>query len=95
MNNTSCNASGTLVCASKGSVINIWSLSGEQAHVDSSHSHVMCVTWPAVSESALKQVRSKDALLLGRLDGSVAVVDVKDCMHYNRVEIETCKREGR
>jgi len=93
MNNTSCNASGTLVCASKGSLINIWSLSGEQAHVDSSHSHVMCVTWPTVSESALKQVRSKDALLIGRLDGSVAVVDVKDCMHYNRVEIESCKRE--
>lgn len=95
INNICCNASGTLVCASRGSLLNIWSVSGGQAHVDSSQSHVMCATWPMVSESTLKQVRSKDALLIGRLDGSVAVIDVKDCMHYNRVEIEYCKREGR
>ena len=95
INNICCNASGTLVCASRGSLLNIWSVSGGQAHVDSSQSHVMCATWPMVSESTLKQVRSKDALLIGRLDGSVAVIDVKDCMHYNRVEIEFCKREGR
>ena len=70
-------------------------MSGGQAHVDSSHSHVMCVTWPNVSESSLKQVRTKDAVLLGRIDGSVAVIDVKDCMHFNRVEMEHCKREGK
>lgn len=95
INNLACNASGTLVCASKGRFLNIWTVSGGQNHFDSSNSHVMCATWPKVSESSLKQARSKDALLIGRIDGSVAVVDVKDCMNFNRVELEHCKREGK
>ena len=94
INSICCNPSGSLVCASKGRILNIWTVSGGQTHVDTSHSHVMCITWPKVSESSLKHVRSKDALLLGRMDGSVAVVDVKDCMNFNRLEMEHCKREG-
>ena len=62
--------------------------------MDSSPSHIMCLAWPSVSESSLKQGRSKDALLLGRIDGSVAIIDIKDSNNFNRVEVEQCRREG-
>ena len=54
----------------------------------------MCLAWPTVAESTLKRARAKDALLLGRIDGSVAIIDVKDSMNFNRVEIDYCKRDG-
>ncbi len=61
--------------------------------MDTSQSHVTCLTWPKVVESTLKQARTKDALLLGRIDGSVAIIDIKDHMHFNRVEMDHCKRK--
>ena len=95
LSNLRCNTHGTLVAGTKGNLINIWTATGGTPHVDISHSHVMCLTFPTISDSSLTKARSKDELMLGRIDGSVAIIEVKDCIHYNRVELEHCKREGR
>jgi len=40
------------------------------------------------------EVGITDSLLVGRIDGSLAVVEVYDRNSFTRVEIEWCSREG-
>ena len=69
-------------------------LTDRRPHVDISQHHVMCLTWPNVAGCSSSSTRTKDALLMGRIDGSVAIIEVKDSVNFNRVELEHCKREG-
>ena len=52
------------------------------------------MTWPMSRGFLESQVGVMDSLLLGRIDGSLAVVEVLDKSSFNRLELDQCHREG-
>lgn len=56
--------------------------------------HITCLTWPVSRGFLESEVGIMDSLLVGRIDGSLAVVEVYDRNSFTRVELEWCSRDG-
>lgn len=68
-------------------------ISGGRGHLDVHPHWVTALTWPqskGVFGGCLGL--STDRLLVGRLDGSVAYIDILDSSTYRRQELEQCYR---
>ncbi|XP_048583459.1 probable E3 ubiquitin-protein ligase HERC1 isoform X5 [Nematostella vectensis] len=86
------NANGKLLAGAMENKLNIWSSAGNQGNLDIQPHVITCMTWP-VSRGFLESgVVTMDSLLIGRADGSVAVVEVLDKCSVARVEMEHCTR---
>ena len=56
--------------------------------------HITCLMWPVSRGFMENQVGIVDSLLVGRIDGSLAVVEVFDRNSFTRVEMDQCSRQG-
>lgn len=56
--------------------------------------HITCLTWPVSRGLLESQVGIVDSLLVGRIDGSMAVVEMFDRNSFARVEMDQCSRQG-
>ena len=56
--------------------------------------HITCLTWPVSRGLLESQVGIVDSLLVGRIDGSLAVVEMFDRNSFTRVEMDQCSRQG-
>ncbi|KAI8478441.1 putative E3 ubiquitin-protein ligase herc1, partial [Branchiostoma belcheri] len=88
------NANGRLLAASMENMVNIWSVAGGRGHLDLQPCWVTAITWPQ-NKGLLdgRGLSGTDMLLIGRLDGSLALVEVLDSSTFNRVELEHCYRK--
>ncbi|XP_077870271.1 putative E3 ubiquitin-protein ligase HERC1 [Saccoglossus kowalevskii] len=89
------NATGKLLAGAIENYVNIWAVSGGRGHLDIQPHYVTAMTWP--QHRALFEGRvgtTMDLLLVGRLDGSVAIIEVIDASTINRVELQHCYRTG-
>ena len=67
---------------------------GGQSNLDIHPHKITCITWPASRGSFMEShVGTMDVLLVGRVNGTLAVVEVFDKSTFNRVELEHCTRE--
>ncbi|XP_066271875.1 probable E3 ubiquitin-protein ligase HERC1 [Branchiostoma lanceolatum] len=88
------NANGRLLAATMENMVNIWSVAGGRGHLDLQPCWVTAITWPQ-NKGLLdgRGISGTDMLLIGRLDGSLALVEVLDSSTFNRVELEHCYRK--
>ncbi|CAH1796720.1 unnamed protein product [Owenia fusiformis] len=87
------NSSGKLICGSIDNMVNIWALAGGRGHLDIQPHYVTALAWP--QNKGMFEGRmglSTDSLLVGRLDGSVAIIEVLDNTSFTRHELEHCSR---
>ncbi|XP_016106101.1 probable E3 ubiquitin-protein ligase HERC1 [Sinocyclocheilus grahami] len=91
-------AGGTLLAAFQNKLINIWTVSGAQAHMEAQSSWVTALSWvqtstPFLSQEACSQVSPPESLLVGRLDGSLCWLEVTDDLRVERTELTHCYRK--
>jgi len=88
------NSNGKLLAGAVDEMVNIWHLSGGKGHLDLQPYLVTALTWPQNKGLMEGQNdRSCDTLLIGRLDGSIGMVEVIDSTTYARKELEHCYRK--
>ena len=89
------NSTGKLLAGALDEMVNIWPLVGGQGHLDVQPHWVTALAWPqhkGLIEGTLGL--STDVLLVGRLDGSLAAIEVFDHTTFKRSELEHCSRKG-
>uniref|UniRef100_A0A0L8HTX3 HECT-type E3 ubiquitin transferase n=1 Tax=Octopus bimaculoides TaxID=37653 RepID=A0A0L8HTX3_OCTBM len=88
------NCTGSLVAASMNNIMNVWEMSGQKGYVDVNPNLITAMTWPqskGVADGIHKN--SVDTLLIGRVNGSIAVVDIHGDNSFCRLELEHCYRK--
>ncbi|XP_071965475.1 probable E3 ubiquitin-protein ligase HERC1 isoform X2 [Antedon mediterranea] len=88
------NSNGMIVAGTLDNMLNIWFVSVNRGYLDVQCNIVTAVTWP--QEKGLLDGRvgmCTDTLLVGRLDGSIAVIEVIDHSTFHRTELEQCYRD--
>ncbi|XP_070543560.1 probable E3 ubiquitin-protein ligase HERC1 isoform X2 [Ptychodera flava] len=88
------NATGKLLAGAMENKVNIWALAGGRGYLDVQPHWVTAMTWP--QHRALFEGRAgttMELLLVGRVDGSIAIIEVIDTSTFNRVELEHCYRK--
>ncbi|XP_028516065.1 probable E3 ubiquitin-protein ligase HERC1 isoform X2 [Exaiptasia diaphana] len=88
------NANGKLLAGAVENLVNIWTLSGNHGNLNKHPHHITCMTWPISRGFMESHVTTMDNLLVGRIDGSLAVVEVFDKSSMARVELEHCSRKN-
>lgn len=69
-------------------------LSDGRCNLDIQPHHVTCITWPVSRGFLNSQVGIVDSLLVGRINGSLAVVEMIDRNSHTRLEVDHCSRHG-
>ena len=69
-------------------------VSDGRCNLDIQPHHVTCLTWPVSRGFLDTQVGIVDSLLVGRIDGSLAVVEMLDRNSFTRLELDKCARLG-
>ncbi|XP_033110674.1 probable E3 ubiquitin-protein ligase HERC1 [Anneissia japonica] len=95
INNLCINSNGRIIAGTLDNMLNIWFVSVNRGYLDIHCNIVTAVTWP--QEKNLIEGRvgmCTDTLLVGRLDGSVAVIEVIDHSTFHRTELEQCYRDN-
>lgn len=87
------NSTGKYLAGCMDNMINIWSLGGGHGHLDIQPHWVTALAWPQCLP-AFKgcQWLNMDRLLVGRLNGSLAYIDIVDSSTFRRHELEHCYR---
>ncbi|XP_068741343.1 probable E3 ubiquitin-protein ligase HERC1 [Montipora capricornis] len=88
------NANGRLLAGAINNVVNVWTVTDGRCNLDIQPHHVTCLTWPVSRGFLDTQVGIVDSLLVGRIDGSLAVVEMLDRNSFTRLELEKCARLG-
>uniref|UniRef100_T1JES7 HECT-type E3 ubiquitin transferase n=1 Tax=Strigamia maritima TaxID=126957 RepID=T1JES7_STRMM len=84
------NANGRLIAGSMDNMINIWPVSGGYGHLDIQPQMVTALAYPRMSLD--DEGRIVDCLLIGRIDGSVAIINHMDDGTFVRCEMENACR---
>ncbi|ESP05641.1 hypothetical protein LOTGIDRAFT_181433 [Lottia gigantea] len=93
LNNICWNSTGKLLAASSDNMINIWATGGSKGHLEIQSEWVTALAWPqtrGLFEGRLGL--PVDCILVGSLDGKVALIDVVDSCSFYRKELEHCYR---
>ncbi|XP_020630073.1 probable E3 ubiquitin-protein ligase HERC1 isoform X4 [Orbicella faveolata] len=88
------NANGKLLAGAINNLLNIWTVIDGRCNLEIHPHHITCLTWPVSRGFLESEVGIMDSLLVGRIDGSLAVVEVYDRNSFTRVELQWCSREG-
>ncbi|XP_033633807.1 probable E3 ubiquitin-protein ligase HERC1 isoform X2 [Asterias rubens] len=92
--NLCCNANGRVIAASLDHMVNIWFVTGGRGHLDRQPQLVTALAWPRYK--GLLEGRagtSTDMLVVGRINGTLGLIEVLDHSTYHRVELEQCYRQ--
>ncbi|XP_030832727.1 probable E3 ubiquitin-protein ligase HERC1 isoform X3 [Strongylocentrotus purpuratus] len=87
--------SGRIMAGSVDNLVNIWFTTGGRGHLDIQPQLVTALTWPL--HKGLLEGRAgttTDMLVVGRVDGSLGLIEILDHTTFHRVELEQCYRQG-
>ena len=87
------NSTGKLIAAAMDNMVNVWFVAGGRGHLDVQPHWVTALAWPQNKVIGGSLGLSIDSLLIGRLDGSLALITVIDSSTFRRVELEHCGRK--
>ncbi|XP_052100156.1 probable E3 ubiquitin-protein ligase HERC1 isoform X2 [Mytilus californianus] len=95
LDNVGWSSTGKLLAGSMDSLVNIWTTGGGRGYLDVQPHWVTALAWPqhkGVIGGCLGL--TTDSLLVGRLDGSLAYIDILDTSSFRRQELEQCYRRN-
>ncbi|KAG8576379.1 hypothetical protein GDO81_009838 [Engystomops pustulosus] len=85
--------SGRYLAGALEKTINIWQLNGGKGLVDVQPHWVSSIAWPEHCPGGAWPSDLPESLLVGRMDGSLALIEVTDATSMQRLELEHCYRK--
>uniref|UniRef100_A0A669BGH0 HECT-type E3 ubiquitin transferase n=1 Tax=Oreochromis niloticus TaxID=8128 RepID=A0A669BGH0_ORENI len=84
---------GKYLASAMEKMVNIWQVNGGKGLLDVQPHWVSALTWPEEEAESLWCGEPKDMLLVGRMDGSLGLIEVLDSSGMHRTELEHCYRK--
>ncbi|XP_021370838.1 probable E3 ubiquitin-protein ligase HERC1 isoform X1 [Mizuhopecten yessoensis] len=95
LDNICWSANGRLLAGSMDNLVNVWSTGGCKGILDVQDHWVSALAWPSHKSMVGGCLgMTTDILLVGRLDGSLAVLEILGGSSFNRKELEHCSRNS-
>ncbi|RMB94614.1 hypothetical protein DUI87_29429 [Hirundo rustica rustica] len=85
--------SGKYLAGATEKVVNIWQVNGGKGLLDLQPHWVSALAWPEEGPAAAWTGDAPELLLIGRMDGSLALIEVVDISAMHRLELEHCYRK--
>ncbi|KAI1904452.1 hypothetical protein AGOR_G00005790 [Albula goreensis] len=85
--------SGKYLAAAMEKMVNIWQVNGGKGLLDIQPHWVSALAWPEREPASLWAAEPVELLLVGRMDGSLGLIEVADTSTMQRVELEHCYRK--
>uniref|UniRef100_A0A2C9KCS9 B30.2/SPRY domain-containing protein n=1 Tax=Biomphalaria glabrata TaxID=6526 RepID=A0A2C9KCS9_BIOGL len=88
-------STGKLLAGCMENLVNIWMIGGGRGYLIEQPQWVTALSWPGTKGMFEGRVGLVgDSLLVGRLDGTVGLIDMVDSSTYLNFELEHCKRRN-
>ncbi|XP_031704124.1 probable E3 ubiquitin-protein ligase HERC1 isoform X4 [Anarrhichthys ocellatus] len=84
---------GKYLASAMEKMVNIWQVNGGKGLLDVQPHWVSALAWPKEEAESLWCGEPKDMLLVGRMDGSLGLIEVLDTSSMHRTELEHCYRK--
>ncbi|KAJ3593562.1 hypothetical protein NHX12_005896, partial [Muraenolepis orangiensis] len=84
---------GKYLASAMEKMVNIWQVNGGKGILDIQPHWVSALAWPEAEAISLWCGEPKDVLLVGRMDGSLGLIEVLDASTMHRTELEHCWRK--
>ncbi|KAM7405656.1 hypothetical protein PAMP_000090 [Pampus punctatissimus] len=84
---------GKYLASAMEKMVNIWQVNGGKGLLDVQPHWVSALAWPEEEVESLWCVEPVDMLLVGRMDGSLGLIEVLDTSSMRRTELEHCYRK--
>ncbi|KAA8579332.1 hypothetical protein FQN60_010672, partial [Etheostoma spectabile] len=84
---------GKYLASAMEKMVNIWQVNGGRGLLDVQPHWVSALAWPKEQAESLWCGEPKDMLLVGRMDGSLGLIEVLDTSSMHRTELEHCYRK--
>lgn len=84
---------GKYLASAMEKLVNIWQVNGGKGLLDVQPHWVSALAWPKEEVESLWCGESKDMLLVGRMDGSLGLIELLDSSSMHRTELEHCYRK--
>uniref|UniRef100_A0A3Q3XB61 HECT-type E3 ubiquitin transferase n=1 Tax=Mola mola TaxID=94237 RepID=A0A3Q3XB61_MOLML len=84
---------GKYLASAMEKMVNIWQVNGGKGLLDVQPHWVSALAWPKEEAETLWCGEPKDMLLVGRMDGSLGLIEVLDSSNMHRTELEHCYRK--
>ncbi|XP_068434962.1 probable E3 ubiquitin-protein ligase HERC1 isoform X7 [Clinocottus analis] len=84
---------GRYLASAMEKMVNIWQVNGGKGLLDVQPHWVSALAWPEEEVESLWCGEPKDLLLVGRMDGSLGLIEVLDSSSMQRTELEHCYRK--
>uniref|UniRef100_A0A1A7WGI3 HECT-type E3 ubiquitin transferase n=1 Tax=Iconisemion striatum TaxID=60296 RepID=A0A1A7WGI3_9TELE len=84
---------GKYLASAMEKLVNIWQVNGGKGLLDVQPHWVSALAWPEQEAESLWCGEPKDMLLVGRMDGSLGLIEVLDATSMHRTELEHCYRK--
>uniref|UniRef100_A0A3Q3NLN4 Uncharacterized protein n=1 Tax=Labrus bergylta TaxID=56723 RepID=A0A3Q3NLN4_9LABR len=84
---------GKYLASAMEKMVNIWQVNGGKGLLDVQPHWVSALAWPKEEAESLWCGEPKDMLLVGRMDGSLGLIEVLDSCSMHRTELEHCYRK--
>ncbi|KAM4596309.1 putative E3 ubiquitin-protein ligase HERC1 isoform 4-T4 [Fundulus diaphanus] len=84
---------GKYLASAMEKLVNIWQVNGGKGLLDVQPHWVSALAWPEEEVESLWCGEPKDMLLVGRMDGSLGLIEVLDATDMHRSELEHCYRK--
>ncbi|XP_006511166.1 probable E3 ubiquitin-protein ligase HERC1 isoform X1 [Mus musculus] len=85
--------SGKYLAGALEKMVNIWQVNGGKGLVDIQPHWVSALAWPEEGPATTWSGESPELLLVGRMDGSLGLIEVVDVSTMHRRELEHCYRK--
>ncbi|KAL7980305.1 hypothetical protein Chor_014634 [Crotalus horridus] len=85
--------SGKYLAGALEKMVNIWQVNGGKGLLDIQPHWVSALAWPEENPSAAWAGEEPEFLLVGRMDGSLGLIEVLDVSTMRRIELEHCYRK--
>uniref|UniRef100_A0A3Q2L5Y8 HECT-type E3 ubiquitin transferase n=1 Tax=Equus caballus TaxID=9796 RepID=A0A3Q2L5Y8_HORSE len=85
--------SGKYLAGALEKMVNIWQVNGGKGLVDIQPHWVSALAWPEEGPATAWSGESPELLLVGRMDGSLGLIEVADVSTMHRRELEHCYRK--
>ncbi|XP_036123353.1 probable E3 ubiquitin-protein ligase HERC1 isoform X14 [Molossus molossus] len=85
--------SGKYLAGALEKMVNIWQVNGGKGFVDIQPHWVSSLAWPEEGPATAWSGESPELLLVGRMDGSLGLIEVVDVSTMHRRELEHCYRK--
>ncbi|XP_061622236.1 probable E3 ubiquitin-protein ligase HERC1 isoform X5 [Phyllopteryx taeniolatus] len=84
---------GKYLASAMEKMVNIWQVNGGKGLLDVQPHWVSALAWPEDEAESLWSGEPTDMLLVGRMDGSLGLIEVLDSCSMHRTELEHCYRK--